>query len=101
MRPEPTRPWLQTGRDLRHRLRQRTPRYELVGLIVAVVLGPATAWYIGPTIGVDLSGLRAAPEALGFVDPPTPLEGSSATRLIQMGPVATDLIGPASEAPDR
>jgi hypothetical protein len=71
--PEDVRPWLEIRRTLQRRLNKQRCGVELVGLLLCLAVGLGTAWWAGPRVSVDLTGLSTVPESFGFVRSGHPL----------------------------
>jgi hypothetical protein len=83
--PEDVRPWLGVRRGLRHGQRKRTGRVELVGILLVLVVGLGTAWWVSPRISIGVSDLVSMPEDFGFVrngNPPRRLVGYDSNSTI-------------------
>ncbi len=86
--PEDVRPWLEIHRALQRRHSKQSCRVELVGLLLVLVVGLGTAWWVGPRVSVEVSGLKTVPAWFGFVD-----NGQTPRRLVGYDP--STMLAPA------
>jgi hypothetical protein len=74
---EKLRPWEDVQGALKLRQRRSASWPARLGIVGIVLIGVVTGMWLGPRVGVDLSGLSTLPAELGFVhsDAPHPAIG--------------------------